>query len=198
MTARIALVVGLGNPGAEYAGTRHNAGFWFLDALAARLGVSLKAERRYDAELGKHGQGVDTLWLLKPMGYMNRSGEAVARLATFYKIPASAILVAHDDLDLPPGAARLKRGGGDGGHNGLRDTKARLGTADYARLRLGIGHPGERDAVVGYVLGRPRAEERTAIEDAITAALDAFPQLLAGEWERAVQRLHSLRPEEVK
>lgn len=198
MTARIALVVGLGNPGSEYAETRHNAGFWLLDALAAQLGVSLKTERRYEAELGRHGHGDETLWLLKPMGYMNRSGEAVSRLAAFYKIPPGAILVAHDDLDLSPGTARLKRGGGDGGHNGLRDTQSRLGTADYLRLRIGIGHPGERDAVVGYVLGRPRTEERTAIDGAITAALEVFPRLLAGEWERAVQRLHSLRPDEVK
>ncbi len=193
--AGIGLVAGLGNPGPGYEGTRHNAGFWLVEALARRAGAALREEPRFRARLARaevHGRD---LRLLEPLTYMNRSGEAVAAVARFYRYPPEAILVAHDDLDLPPGAVRLKRGGGHGGHNGLRDVIARLGSRDFFRLRLGIGHPGPGADVVGYVLSRPPAAERAAIEAAIEAALEALPDILSGEprrLDRAMSRLHRL------
>ncbi len=189
--ACIGLIAGLGNPGADYAATRHNAGFWFVDALAAAHGASLRAEAKFHGELGRAAVGGRDVWLLKPTTFMNHSGQAVAAVARYYKLAPEQILVAHDDLDLPVGTARLKRGGGHGGHNGLRDIINHLGSRDFLRLRLGIHHPGDSKAVVDYVLGRPSAADREAIEDAIARALDVMPLVVSGDLERAMNRLHS-------
>ena len=190
------LLVGLGNPGREYEATRHNAGFWWVENLADARGASLKAESRFFGRVGRLTGGGHDCWLLLPQTYMNRSGQAVGALAGFYKIPPEEILVAHDELDLPPGAARLKKGGGVAGHNGLKDISARLGP-DFWRLRIGIGHPGERAAVVNYVLHPPRAEETELISEAITRSLEVWPLIFAGEMEKAMHRLHTL-PRETK
>ncbi len=189
--ASIGLIAGLGNPGADYAATRHNAGFWFVDALAAAHGASLRAEAKFHGELGRAAVGGHDVWLLKPTTFMNHSGQAVAAVARYYKLAPEQILVAHDDLDLPVGTARLKRGGGHGGHNGLRDIINHLGSRDFLRLRLGIHHPGDSKAVVDYVLGRPSAADREAIEDAIARALEVMPLVVSGDLERAMNRLHS-------
>ncbi len=190
--AAISLLVGLGNPGAEYEQTRHNAGFWFIDAVAHACGAHLRSDHKFHGELAKVSLHGHEVWLLKPQTFMNRSGQSVAALARFYKIPLDAILVAHDELDLPPGGLKLKRGGGHAGHNGLRDIHAQLG-ADFHRLRLGIGHPGQATQVVGYVLGRPPASERTLIEESIAEAVAALPLLLSGEMQKAMNQLHSGR-----
>ncbi|MBM3390576.1 MAG: aminoacyl-tRNA hydrolase [Betaproteobacteria bacterium] len=182
------LVVGLGNPGAEYADTRHNAGFWLCERLAAKLGAALRRESRFH---GLAGRRQDQAWLLLPQTYMNHSGQAVAALARFYRIPPAQMLVLHDELDLPPGALRLKFGGGLGGHNGLKDIAAHLGTQDFWRLRIGIGHPGDRDQVVDYVLKKPRAEERTLIDAALDRALEHWPYLERGEYPAAMQKLNT-------
>lgn len=185
------MLAGLGNPGAGYAATRHNAGFWLVDALAHAAAAPWKKESRFHGETTRVRLGGQELWLLKPMNYMNRSGQGVRAMADFYKIAPSEIVVVHDDLDLPPGTARLKRGGGTGGHNGLRDIHRHLGTADFQRVRIGIGHPGQRQEVLDYVLGRPSAEDARAIEDALANALTALEVLLTDGWERACTRLHS-------
>ncbi len=167
----IRLIVGLGNPGPEYEQTRHNAGFWLVDTLAANAGVRLSRETRYQALAAKTVIDGAEVWLLEPQTYMNRSGQSVGMLARFYKIVADEILVVHDELDLPPGAAKIKKGGSSGGHNGLKDITAALGTQDYWRLRLGIGHPralGLPQPVVDYVLHRPRREEQLLIDEAIS------------------------------
>jgi PTH1 family peptidyl-tRNA hydrolase len=190
--ASLRLVVGLGNVGARYAGTRHNAGFWYADGLAARLGASFREDRKAHGELARTQVGSQDLRLLKPSTLMNASGRSVAAVAGFHKLPAASVLVAHDDLDLPPGAVRMKFGGGHGGHNGLRDIAAQLGTPEYWRLRIGVGHPGQRDDVIDYVLTRPAPDEREAIEAAIERAIDASEPLLAsGDAEAAMQKLHS-------
>ncbi len=190
--ATFGLVAGLGNTGSRYAGTRHNAGFWYADALAERLGVSFRRDRKAQGELSKASLGGRDVRLLKPTNLMNRSGQAVAPVAKFYKLAAHQILVAHDDLDLPPGTVRLKHGGGHGGHNGLRDIAAQLGSRDFWRLRIGIGHPGPGGDVVGYVLKRPSSDDRRAIEAAIGAAIDETDRLLAdGDVEAAMNNLHS-------
>ncbi|HQC73046.1 MAG TPA: aminoacyl-tRNA hydrolase [Candidatus Competibacteraceae bacterium] len=189
------LLVGLGNPGPEYADTRHNAGFWLVDALARQHGGAFRTESRFHGELCRLSTGGQDAWLLKPLTFMNRSGQAVAALARFHRIAPAEILVIHDDLDLAPGTVRLKRGGGHGGHNGLRDLIAHLGDNSFARLRLGIGHPGDSREVVNYVLRRAPATEQTLIEQAITAALRELPLLLAGHWDQAVRSLHSRRSE---
>ncbi len=186
----IQAIVGLGNPGPQYDQTRHNAGSWFLRRVAEAYGAALRPEAKFHGLLGKALIDGRSVWLLEPTTYMNRSGEAVAALARFYKIPPAAILVAHDELDLPPGVARLKLGGGHGGHNGLRDIIARLGSRDFPRLRIGIGHPGHKDQVTAYVLSRPRPEERAAIEAAIDRALAVLPQVVAGELQAAMNELH--------
>lgn len=191
--ASIQLIVGLGNPGPEYDRTRHNAGFWFVDALARHKGVILRHENKFHGETGQLRLDGDECRLLKPLTYMNRSGQSVSALARFYRIPPEAILVIHDELDLPAGTARLKQGGGHGGHNGLRDITSALGGNGFLRLRLGIGHPGHRDQVVDYVLKKPSKEDERLIEDAIDDALLVVPQLLAGEIERAMNQLHSPR-----
>jgi peptidyl-tRNA hydrolase, PTH1 family len=185
----IRLIAGLGNPGPRYADTRHNAGFWFVDGLADARGALFRAESRYEGEVARFTiDGVPCL-LLKPLTFMNKSGSSVQKLAAFHQIPPADILVVHDDLDLPTGTARLKMGGGHGGHNGLRDLHRHLGP-DYARLRIGIGHPGIREAVIGYVLERPSRAEEAAMREAIAAALESVDDLVAGDWDQAVRRLH--------
>jgi PTH1 family peptidyl-tRNA hydrolase len=186
------LIVGLGNPGEEYARTRHNAGFGFVEELARRYGGAFRLEPRHHGELARIRIGAADLWLLKPMNYMNRSGGAAQSVAAFYKAPAPEVLVAYDDLDLPAGVARLREGGGAGGHNGMRDVIAQLGP-DFWRLRLGIGHPGHRDKVLGYVLSRPPVEEDILIRQSIDAAADILPVLLAEGPQQAMHRLHTGR-----
>ncbi|MBL8448638.1 MAG: aminoacyl-tRNA hydrolase [Dechloromonas sp.] len=184
------LLVGLGNPGAEYEATRHNVGFWFVDQLAAALRVGLAPQAKFFGRAGRAGE----LWLLQPTTFMNRSGQAVAALANFCKITPDEILVVHDDLDLPPGGIRLKQGGSNGGHNGLKDIQARLGTPDFWRLRLGIGHPrslGLAQGVVDFVLHPPRREELPAIESALDRSLRAWPALAGGDYEAAQRSLHA-------
>src|SRR4051794_5592335 len=190
----IKLFVGLGNPGTEYEATRHNAGFWWIDALARDLKVSLVPERSYHglvARTSLHGQ---TLWLMEPQTFMNLSGKAVAALARFYKIQPDEILVAHDELDVVPGQAKLKFGGSHAGHNGLRDIHAQLGTGDYWRLRLGIGHPGVKAEVINWVLKKPAPDQRTAIEECIVRTLKAVPALLGGEMDKATLLVHTSKP----
>ncbi len=191
MAQGISLIVGLGNPGAEYAETRHNAGFRFLDALLVGTGVSLKHESRFHGAVGRFAVAGRDLWLLKPMAFMNHSGEPVAKLARFYKIPPAEILVVHDDLDIPPGSARLKVGGGDGGHNGLADVTEKLGTPDYARLRIGIGHPGSAAQVVAYVLKKAPKSEQSLIDEAIERARAQLNDIVQGEFQRAMNALHA-------
>ena len=180
------LVVGLGNPGGEYEDNRHNLGFWFVDRLASDLKVSLAPQGKFFGHVGRLGD----LWLLKPTTFMNRSGQAVVALARFYKIMPDEVLVVHDELDLQPGTIRLKQGGGNGGHNGLKDIQAHLTTPDFWRLRLGIGHPGERNEVVNYVLKAPRREEQDLIDQAIDRCLLAWPKLGVGDYEAAQRLLH--------
>ena len=189
MQAAVRLIVGLGNPGREYADTRHNAGFWFCERLADRLGVSLSSESRFHGLVGHgHPQGV---WLLLPQTFMNRSGQAVGALARFHRIAPVEILVVHDELDIPPGQLRLKLGGGLGGHNGLKDITAHLGTQDYWRLRIGIGHPGDRNEVVNYVLKPPRREEQADVDAALDRALELWPLIEKADWNGAVKRANT-------
>jgi PTH1 family peptidyl-tRNA hydrolase len=188
----IRLIVGLGNPGDAYRGTRHNAGADFVSALARRHGATLAADSKFFGDTARVTVDGHDLRLLVPTTWMNRSGKAVAALATFYKIAPAETLIAHDELDIPAGCARFKRGGGHGGHNGLRDIIPALGNdSDFYRLRIGIGHPGSAAAVSGYVLGRAPAAEATRTEAAIEAALDALPLLLAGDLVKAQTQLHS-------
>jgi len=189
-TVNIDLIVGLGNPGAEYEPTRHNAGFWFVEEIARLKGAHFRPETKFSGQVCKvHLEGRD-IWLLKPNTFMNRSGQAVQQLASFYKIPVENILVAHDEIDLDPGTTRLKSSGGHGGHNGLRDIIAHMGK-DFHRLRIGVGHPGSKDQVVDFVLHRASKEEQAAIDESMDDALRALPLLLEGSWEKAVNRLHS-------
>jgi PTH1 family peptidyl-tRNA hydrolase len=187
----IRLLVGLGNPGPEYEATRHNAGFWWIDAVAARLSVRLAPDKACAGLVGRTARADGALWLLEPQTYMNASGRSVAALARFYKIAPQEILVVHDELDLLPGQMRLKLGGSHAGHNGLRDIHAQLGSADYWRLRLGIGHPGVKAEVIHHVLRRPPAAEREAIEQAIEASVAQLDLLLAGRMEEAMRVLHA-------
>lgn len=196
MASGIRLIAGLGNPGARYQATRHNAGFWLVDVLVQTHGGQFKSSARYHGELCELSMAGQTCTIIKPDTFMNRSGQAVAALAGFYKIPAEQILVVHDELDLQPGVARLKRGGGHGGHNGLRSIMESLGSGDFARLRVGIGHPGHKDLVTDYVLTKPSPEDRRAIEDAIAAAIVVVPELLSGEFERAMHELHTKQSKE--
>jgi PTH1 family peptidyl-tRNA hydrolase len=184
------LVVGLGNPGREYARTRHNAGWWLVDELAARSSGSWRHDAREHTELARIDVAGTQLWLLKPSAFMNRSGGPVAAVAKFYGIEPGEILVAHDDIDLPPGVARLKHGGGHGGHNGVRDVIAHLG-ADFWRLRLGVGHPGSKDLVLDAVLDRPTQAEQQAIDEALSRALEIMPELLRSGAQKAMHSLHS-------
>ena len=188
----IRLIVGLGNPGPEYEQTRHNAGFWLVDNLAG--GTRLSREARLNALVAKTVISGQEVWLLEPQTYMNRSGQSVGALARFYKIAAEEILVVHDELDLAPGIAKIKKGGSSGGHNGLKDITAALGTQDYWRLRIGIGHPrslGLQQAVADFVLHRPRKEEQNLINDAIDKSLSAIPLLCEGKFEASMMQLHT-------
>ena len=183
------LIVGLGNPGDRYAPTRHNAGCWLVERFAAQTGTVLRKDAKFQALVGRHeASGV---WLLLPQNFMNASGRPVQMLASFFRIAPADILVAHDELDFPPGTVRMKQGGGSAGHNGLRDISARIGAQDYWRLRIGIGHPGDRGAVTEYVLHRPAQDERAEIDAAIGRALDVLPLVLAGDVQGAMTKLHT-------
>lgn len=190
----IRLLVGLGNPGPEYEATRHNAGFWFIDDAARQLGARLVPERNYFGLVARVNRPEGPIWLLEPMTFMNLSGKSVAALARFFKIAPNEILVAHDELDVQPGNAKMKIGGGHGGHNGLKDINAQLGSADYWRLRLGIGHPGVKAEVVDYVLRKPPAEQREAIEKSIAQSLGALDLMLAGDMDKALMKVHAQPP----
>ena len=190
----IKLFVGLGNPGPDYEATRHNAGFWWIDALARELKVSLVPERSYYGLAGRTSVNGQSVWLLQPQTFMNLSGKSVASLARFFKIQPEEILVVHDELDLPPGQVKLKRGGSHAGHNGLRDIHAQLGSPDYWRLRIGIGHPGEKSEVANWVLKKPAPDQRTLIEDSIAHSLKAHTAMLAGDMDKATLLVHTTKP----
>ena len=190
----IKLFVGLGNPGPEYEATRHNAGFWWIDALAQALGTRLVAERTYQGLVARANLPGGPVWLLQPMTYMNLSGQSVAPLARFFKIEPAQILVVHDELDLLPGQMKLKQGGGAAGHNGLKDILAQLGSPDFWRLRIGIGHPGDKSEVANWVLKKPAPDQRDAIEASLTRCLLALPDLLAGRMNEATARIHTSKP----
>lgn len=190
----IKLFVGLGNPGPDYEATRHNAGFWWIDALARELKTTLVPERSYHGLVARttvHGQSV---WLLEPQTFMNLSGKSVASLARFFKILPEEILVVHDELDIEPGQVKLKKGGSHAGHNGLRDIHGQLGSPDYWRLRIGIGHPGVKSEVANWVLKKPSPDQRTLIEDSIAHSLKACPALLAGDMNKATLLIHTTKP----
>lgn len=188
--SEIKLIVGLGNPGAQYEGTRHNAGFWWVDQVCAETGSKLNLEAKFFGHAGKLNSATE-VWLLKPTTFMNASGRAVGAIAKFYKITPEQILVIHDELDLPPGTTKLKKGGGHGGHNGLKDIAAQLGTPDFWRLRIGIGHPGDKSQVANFVLHAPTRDEQTAIEQNIDQSTTLLPLLLQGKFEEAMLKLHT-------
>lgn len=190
----IRLIVGLGNPGTEYVATRHNAGFAWVDGAARLLGGQLLPDRAYHGLVARINRPAGPVWLLQPMTYMNLSGKAVAPLARFFKISPAEMLVVHDELDLLPGQMKLKQGGSPAGHNGLKDIQAQLGASDFWRLRLGIGHPGVRAEVAAYVLRKPPADEREAIERCIDDSLKTLDLLLAGQMEAAMMKLHAKPP----
>lgn len=190
----IRLLVGLGNPGPEYESTRHNAGFWWLDAVARELKTSLVMDKTYHGLVARINVNGQTVWLLKPQTFMNLCGKSVAALARFFKIQPQEILVAHDELDIVPGEAKLKLGGSHAGHNGLRDIHAQLGTDDYWRLRLGVGHPGVKSEVINWVLKKPSLDHRVAIDQSIARAITALPHLLAGEMDKATMLVHTSKP----
>ena len=187
----IKLIVGLGNPGPKYSETRHNAGFWFIDEVARKYSATLRPEKKFHGEVAKIALEGKEIWLLKPDTFMNRSGLAVQSLMSFYRITAEQLLVAHDEIDLPPGTAKLKTGGGHGGHNGLRDIISQLGTNDFHRLRIGVGHPGSKDQVVDYVLHNASRDDRILIDRDIDDAVSVMPELASGALEQAMQKLHS-------
>lgn len=192
MSGEIRLIVGLGNPGHEYEQTRHNAGFWFVEEIARMHGTNFKPEGKYFGEVAQINETGNKVYLLKPATFMNRSGQSVAALANFFKIPVESILVAHDELDFDPGKVRLKMGGGHGGHNGLRDIIARMANEkNFLRLRIGVGHPGSSDRVTGHVLGKTPAGEREIIDRAMDDAIRVLPELCAGEIQKATNKLHS-------
>lgn len=190
----IKLFVGLGNPGPEYEDTRHNAGFWWIDALARELKVNLVPERSYWGLMARTTVQGQTVWLLEPQTFMNLSGKSVGALARFFKIKPEEILVVHDELDFEPGTVKLKRGGSHGGHNGLRDIHAQLGSPDYWRLRVGIGHPGNKGEVASWVLKKPPQDQFKAIEDSVIHSLKAWPLLLAGDMEKASSQINTNKP----
>lgn len=188
------MIVGLGNPGREYEDTRHNAGAWLVEELARQQRCSLASDSKFSGLAGRIDIAGQDIRLLIPTTFMNLSGQSVAAMATFFKIPLDAILVAHDELDIAPGTARLKTGGGHGGHNGLRDIINKFGNQNnFHRLRIGIGHPGSADKVVGYVLNRPSSDDRISIDAAIAAALKSLPLAISGQWARAMTELHSFK-----
>ena len=190
----IKLFVGLGNPGPDYEATRHNAGFWWIDALARELKVNLVPERSYYGLAGRTSVNGQSVWLLQPQTFMNLSGKSVASLARFFKIQPEEILVVHDELDLPPGQVKLKRGGSHAGHSGLGDIHAQLGSPDYWRLRIGIGHPGDKSEVANWVLKKPAPDQRTLIEDSIAHSLKAHAAMLAGDMDKATLLVHTTKP----
>jgi len=188
--ASIKLIVGLGNPGDQYVQTRHNAGFWFVEEIARQFGVEFRPETKFlGLTCRVQSNGMD-FWLLKPTTFMNRSGQSIQALAKFYKIAPEEILVAHDELDIDPGMVRLKKGGGHGGHNGLRDTIAALGTKDYYRLRIGIGHPGHKSQVVDFVLKACGKADRQLIDDASYEVTKFLPEIIQGQFDKAMNELH--------
>lgn len=194
MSNTIQLIVGLGNPGAEYENTRHNAGAWLVERLARSEGIRLNPDKKFHGYAGKGRINGNECWLLIPTTFMNLSGQAVQALANFYKLTPEQILVVHDELDLPAGQARFKTGGGHGGQNGLRDIIARLGNnKNFHRLRIGIGHPGDKSRVTGHVLGKPSQAEQKAMDDAIDEALRVLPDAISGDMARAMNRLHSFK-----
>ncbi len=194
MADPIRLIVGLGNPGAEYDATRHNAGFWLVERLARQEGITLSPDKKFFGLSGKGRIGGQECYLLMPTTFMNRSGQAVAALANFYKIKTSEILVVHDELDMPPGVAKFKTGGGHGGQNGLRDIIARMSNQkDFHRLRVGIGHPGDKNLVTGHVLGRASKAEQQAIDNVIDEAVRVLPDAISGDLPKAMNRLHSFK-----
>ena len=190
----IKLIVGLGNPGPEYEQTRHNAGFWWVDEAARLLKTSLQMDRSHFGLTARTQVKGQNVWLLEPQTYMNLSGKAVGSLARFFKIAPEEILVVHDELDLPPGEAKLKRGGGHAGHNGLRDIHAQLGSPDYWRLRVGIGHPGSKNEVANWVLKKPPLDDRIAIDQSLDRSLKALPDLIAGQMDKATALIHTSKP----
>ena len=194
----IKLFVGLGNPGPEYEATRHNAGFWWIDALSQELKAPLSLDKNYHGQVARTTVNGQTVWLLKPLTFMNLSGKSVAALARFFKVLPNEVLVAHDELDIVPGQVKLKFGGSHAGHNGLRDLHAQLGSADYWRLRIGVGHPGVKAEVINWVLKKPSQEHRVAIEDCIARSLRAVPDLLRGEMEKATMLIHTSQPQRPK
>jgi PTH1 family peptidyl-tRNA hydrolase len=185
------VIVGLGNPGSKYTETRHNAGFWFVEEMAAASGNPFRPEKKFHGELTKVSIAGNDIWLLKPETFMNRSGLAVKSLMSFYRLKPENLLVAHDEIDLPPGTVKLKTGGGHGGHNGLRDIISHLGTKDFHRLRIGVGHPGNKDDVVDYVLRRPSHDDRSMIDQSVSKARDVMPVLAEGSLEKAMHKLHT-------
>lgn len=187
------LIIGLGNPGAEYERTRHNAGAWFVETLAERAGARLGRDAKLHAELAKATIAGETVWLARPTTFMNHSGRAVIALLNYYKIPPEQALIAHDELDLPAGTVRLKFDGGHGGQNGLRDTMGQLGHGRFHRLRVGIGHPGHKDRVTPWVLGRPGVDDDAAIRAGIDAAVDATDLAVRGDFDKAMKQLHTVR-----
>lgn len=190
----IKLFVGLGNPGPDYEMTRHNAGFWWIDELARAWGVSLVPDKAYHGLVARTAIQGQSIWLLKPMTYMNLSGKSVAALARFFKIQPEEVLVVHDELDVLPGQVKLKLGGSHAGHNGLKDIHGQFGSPQYWRLRLGIGHPGDRAEVVHWVLKKPSPEHREAIEEAIARSLKAVPDMLSGQMDKAMVQIHTHKP----
>jgi PTH1 family peptidyl-tRNA hydrolase len=190
----IKLFVGLGNPGAEYDATRHNAGFWWIDSLAREFKITLSMDKNYHGLVARATVHGNTIWLLEPQTFMNLSGKSVAALARFFKIAPHEILVAHDELDISPGQAKLKFGGSHAGHNGLRDIHAQLGSADYWRLRLGIGHPGTKGEVINWVLKKPSQDDRIAIEQSIDRSRKALPAFIAGDMQKATLLIHTSKP----
>ena len=191
MASNIRLIVGLGNPGSRYADTRHNAGLWFVEELAQRYNGSWREEARFKSRVCEINVNSHKVWLLAPQTFMNHSGDAVGTFARYYRIPVVEILVAHDELDLLPGRVKLKQGGGAAGHNGLRDTTQKLGSPDYLRLRLGIGHPGKQSDVVNFVLKRPPEAEMTLIQSATEHAADHIRDIIQGDMQTAMNALHS-------
>ena len=189
--SRVSLIVGLGNPGSEYEHTRHNAGFWFLDELARQKNISFKSEKKFHGEIARYKHNGEDVWLLKPTTFMNLSGQAVQALAHFYKINLDDILVVHDELDLSVDTARLKKGGGHGGHNGLRDIAEKMGGNNYLRLRLGIGHPGDKNKVTNHVLKKASTDDQISIERNIERALNVLPLVIEGEVQKAMNELHT-------
>lgn len=190
----IKLIVGLGNPGPDYTDTRHNAGFWWVDEVSRVLKAPMTLDRNYFGTVARTSVNDQNLWLLEPQTFMNLSGKSVGALARFFKITPEHILVAHDELDLAPGEVKLKRAGGHAGHNGLRDIHSQLGSPDYWRLRIGIGHPGDKNEVANWVLKKPMLDDRIAIGQGLDRALKALPHLLAGEMDKATVLIHTSKP----